>query len=61
MHPKRINEYMPICLIVCLYKILSKILDERLSKVLGKIVLKRQKTFVSNRNILDGVVVVNKV
>jgi hypothetical protein len=48
-------------LIGSLYKILSKILANRLKKVLGKLISTCQSAFLPNRQILDGVVVLNEL
>jgi hypothetical protein len=44
-----------------MYKILSKILAGRLKIVLGKLISNVQSTFIPNRQILDGVLVVNEL
>ncbi|PNX80406.1 cysteine-rich receptor-like protein kinase, partial [Trifolium pratense] len=60
-HPQDLFDYRPICLIGCLYKILSKLLASRLKRVLGKLVSKCQSAFLPQRQILDGVVVLNEI
>ncbi|CAJ2656345.1 unnamed protein product [Trifolium pratense] len=60
-HPQVLSDYRPICLVGCLYKILSKVLAARLKKVIGKLISDCQTTFVPNRQILDGVLVVNEL
>jgi hypothetical protein len=60
-HPQDLFYYRPICLIESLYKILSKLLANRLKKVLGKLISKCQSTFLPQRQILDGVVVLNEI
>ncbi|CAJ2651715.1 unnamed protein product [Trifolium pratense] len=60
-HPQDLFDYRPICLIGSLYKILSKILANRLKRVLGKLISKCQSAFLPQRQILDGVVVLNEV
>ncbi|GAU20609.1 hypothetical protein TSUD_33450 [Trifolium subterraneum] len=44
-----------------LYKILSKILANRLKKVLGNLISNCQSAFLPQRQILDGVVVLNEI
>jgi hypothetical protein len=60
-HPQALSDYRPICLVSSMYKVLSKILAGRLKKVLDKIILKVQSAFLPNRQILDGVLVVNEL
>ncbi|MCI07579.1 cysteine-rich receptor-like protein kinase, partial [Trifolium medium] len=60
-HPQALSDYRPICLVSSLYKILSKILAGRLKKVLGKLISTVQSAFLPNRQILDGVLVVNEL
>jgi hypothetical protein len=60
-HPQVLFDYHHICLIGSLYKILSKILANRLKIVLGKVISTCQSAFLLNRQILDGVVVLNEL
>ncbi|GAU27776.1 hypothetical protein TSUD_215870 [Trifolium subterraneum] len=60
-HPQTLFDYRPICLIGSLYKILSKLLANRLKRVLGKIISHCQSAFLPQRQILDGVVVLNGI
>jgi exonuclease III len=60
-HPQALSDYRPICLVSSLYKILSKVLATRLKKVLGKLISKIQTAFLPDRQILDGVLVVNEL
>jgi hypothetical protein len=60
-HPQDLFDYRPICLIGSLYKILSKLLANRLKRVLGKLISKCQSAFLPQRQILDGVVVLNEI
>ncbi|GAU42970.1 hypothetical protein TSUD_188430 [Trifolium subterraneum] len=60
-HPQDLFDYRPICLIGSLYKILAKLLANRLKKVLGKLISNCQSAFLPQRQILDGVVVLNEI
>lgn len=40
---------------------MAKVLTERLKEVLGEIISESQRAFVENRQILDGVMVVNEL
>lgn len=54
-------NFRPISLIGCLYKTISKILAERLKKVIHLVVSRVQTTFIKNRYILDGPLILNEV
>jgi len=60
-NPQGLEEYRPISLIGCLYKNIAKLLAKRLSKILDKVVDHRQSAFLRGRNILDGLLIANKV
>jgi hypothetical protein len=60
-HPQGLFDYRPICLIGSIYKILSKALANRLKKVLGNLISSCQSAFLPQRQILDGVVVLNEI
>ncbi|GAU39170.1 hypothetical protein TSUD_372700 [Trifolium subterraneum] len=60
-HPHVLFYYRPICLIGSLYKIISKLLANRLKWVLGKVISNCQSAFLPQRQILDGVVVLNEI
>src|SRR3954467_269510 len=55
------KEYRPICLVGSLDKILSKILAGGLKEVVEGLISRKQSAFIRNRNILDGVLVVNEI
>lgn len=55
------SDFRPISLLGCLYKIISKLLANRLKRVMDSLISSNQSSFIANRNILDGVVVINEV
>jgi len=60
-NPQSLEEYKPISLVGCLYKILTKVLSNRIKKVIEKVIDGSQSAFLSNRGLLDSVLVVNEV
>lgn len=56
-----LNQFRLISLIGGLYKIISKLLSLRMKVVLGTLVGDSQSAFLTDRNILDGVVILNEV
>ncbi|GJT94145.1 RNA-directed DNA polymerase, eukaryota [Tanacetum coccineum] len=59
--PIEMCNYRPISLIGCVYKVIVKVLATRLSKVMPKIISSNQTTFISCRQILDGVLIANEI
>ncbi|KAM0007813.1 putative RNA-directed DNA polymerase [Helianthus debilis subsp. tardiflorus] len=59
--PGSLHEYRPISLIGCINKVVSKVLVNRLKPVIQKLVSEEQTTFLANRSILDGVIILNEV
>lgn len=60
-NPHSLKKYKMICLIGCLYKIRSKLLAGWIKQVFNKVNSPFQTTFILGRQILDGVVVLNKL
>lgn len=60
-NPKWVTDYRPISLVGSIYKILAKLLSHRLKEVMPHIISETQTTFLSGRNILDGVLIANEV
>ena len=58
---EELRDFMPISLVGGLYKWLAKVLANRLKLVVGKVIAKAQNAFVEGRQILDVVIVANKV
>lgn len=59
-NPQSLTEYRLICLVGCMYKIFAKLLVARLNKVIGKLISVKQLAFIPSKNILYGVLEVNK-
>ncbi|GJS38460.1 RNA-directed DNA polymerase, eukaryota [Tanacetum coccineum] len=59
--PVDLGDYRPISLIGCMYKVLSKLLSRRLCKVIHKLIRPNQTTFLSGRQILDGILIANEI
>jgi len=60
-NPQSLDEYRPISLVGCLYKTLAKMLSRRIKKVFEKVINVSQSAFLSNRGLLESVLVVIKV
>ena len=60
-NPKGLIDYRPISLVGSIYKITAKLLSHRLKAVMPHIINETQSTFLSGRNILDGVLIANEV
>jgi hypothetical protein len=59
--PQSLGDFRPISLLGCLYKLVAKVLTACLAKVIGVLIPNTQSTFIKGRQLVDGVVVVNKV
>lgn len=59
--PQRLEDYRPISLVGCMYKILAKVLANRVKQVLPSVIDEKQSAFLEGRNMLNSVLVVNKV
>ena len=58
---KNLRDFRPISLVGGLYKWLAKVLANGLKRVLAKVISKTQNAFVEGRQILDAVLIANKV
>lgn len=56
-----LKDLRPISLIGSLYKVIAKVLAKRMKKVMEKLIGDAQSAFLMDRNILDGVVVLNEL
>lgn len=59
--PTSLNEVRPISFVGCVNKVISKVLVGRLKKVIGGLVSEEQLSFIANRSILDGPLIINEV
>ncbi|GJS68656.1 putative RNA-directed DNA polymerase, eukaryota, reverse transcriptase zinc-binding domain protein [Tanacetum coccineum] len=60
-NPLVVSDFRPISLIGAQYKIIAKILANRLSRVIETVISSEQTAFVSQRQILDGPLMVNEI
>lgn len=59
--PLELKNYRPIYLLGSLYKLLAKMLARRLAGVVSSVISPSQSAFLKGRNLVDGVLVVNKL
>jgi hypothetical protein len=59
--PETLGDFRPISLLGCLYKLIAKVLAARLALVVGSVVSSAQSAFIKNRQLVDGVLVLNEV
>ena len=55
------KDFRPLSLVGCIYKLLAKVLAKRLKVVLPLIISPTQWAFVKERQILDGILIANKL
>ena len=55
-----IKDFRPISLVGSVYKLMSKVLANRLRVVLDNLISKSQNSFVSERQILDSMLIANE-
>ena len=60
-HPQTFDDYRPISLIGCMYKVIAKLLANRLKLVISALIDERQTTFIKERHILHGTLILNEV
>ena len=60
-HPQSFDDYRPISLIGCMYKVIAKLLANRLRHVISVLIDERQTTFIKDRHILHGILILNEV
>ncbi|GLT59681.1 hypothetical protein SLA2020_324880 [Shorea laevis] len=60
-NPQGMNDFRPISLIGSMYKIISKLLANRLRMVMPSIISESQTAFVGNRQITDGIIIINEM
>jgi hypothetical protein len=57
----KIQQYRPICLLNVSFKIFTKFLTNRLSSVAHRVIHPTQTTFLSGRNIMEGVIILHEI
>ena len=57
----KVTDYRPISLVTGLYKIVAKTLASRLREVMGSTISPHQGAFVKGRQILDAILIANKL
>ena len=60
-HPQTFDDYRPISLIGCMYKVIAKLLANRLKLVISALIDERQTSFIKERHILHGTLILNEV
>ncbi|CAM8979776.1 unnamed protein product [Rhodiola kirilowii] len=60
-NPQRFDDFRPISLVNSVYKILAKCLAKRLSAILPMLISPNQSAFITNRNIMDGIMIINEL
>ncbi|GKB11447.1 putative RNA-directed DNA polymerase, eukaryota, reverse transcriptase zinc-binding domain protein [Tanacetum coccineum] len=60
-NPLMVSDFRPISLIGAQYKVIAKILANHLSRVIAPVISNEQTAFVSQRQILDGPLMVNEI
>jgi hypothetical protein len=56
-----IQKFRPICLLQVFFKIVTKVLTVRANPMMGKLLLPCQTTFIKNRYITDGVMLLQEI
>jgi hypothetical protein len=56
----RIQQYRPICLLNASFKIFTKVLTNRLTSVAHRVIQPTQTSFLSDRNIMEGIVILHE-
>ena len=56
-----ITDYRPVNMVGCICKVITKILAKKLKEVVPNLVGEAQTTFISGRNVHDGVLIASKV
>ncbi|XP_021995252.1 uncharacterized protein LOC110892394 [Helianthus annuus] len=59
--PDGMGDFRPISLISCINKVISKVLANRMKLVINKLISEEQTTFLANRSILDGPLILNEL
>lgn len=57
----KVSNYRTISLIGCIYKLISKVIANRFKKVIGPVISESQSAFISDRQILDVILLTNEI
>ncbi|XP_058776602.1 uncharacterized protein LOC131650919 [Vicia villosa] len=59
-NPQSVDDFRPICLVGCLYRLIAKLLAARIRLIIGKLISFNQSSFIKQRQILDGILLLNE-
>lgn len=60
-HVETVKDYRPISLLTSAYKVIAKVLSSRLQPLMAQLVDPSQSGFISERQIIDGILIANEL